>query len=103
MKKIVFSVLLTILSLSSFHCSAKETLAEATKGKFLMGVAINQQQVNGVNPIQTEQISHEFSAIVPENCMKPGPIHPEENKFYWDEADKFVAFGENNKQAVTGH
>jgi len=103
MKAIVFSVLLTIASLSALPCSAKETLAEATKGKFLMGVAINQQQVNGINPIQTEQISNEFSAIVPENCMKPGPIHPEENKFYWDEADKFVAFGEKNKLTVTGH
>ena len=99
-KKAIF---LAILSFWTLQSSAKETLAEATKGKFLMGVAINQQQVNGVNPIQTEQISQEFNAIVAENCMKPGPIHPEENKFYWDEADKFVAFGEKNKQVVTGH
>jgi hypothetical protein len=35
--------------------------------------------------------------------MKPQPIHPEENKYEWTDADKFVAFGEKNKQVVTGH
>jgi endo-1,4-beta-xylanase len=103
MRTIVISTILVISSLMSVKSSAKETLAEATKGKFLMGVAINQQQVKGLNPIQTEMISTEFSTIVAENCMKPGPLHPEENRFYWDEADKFVAFGEKNKQVVTGH
>jgi len=78
--------------LSITPSSAKETLAEATKGKFLMGVAVNMPQVNGFDPLQTEQVATEFSAIVPENCMKPGPIHPEETRFYWDDADKVVAF-----------
>lgn len=93
----------TLVLLSSVNTMAQKTLAEATKGKFLFGVAVNAQQVNGVNPIETELIAKEFSAIVPENCMKPQPIHPEENRYNWDDADKFVAFGEKNKQAVTGH
>ena len=82
---------------------AKSTLAEATKGKFLFGVAVDMRQVNSINPIESELIAKEFSAIVAENCMKPQPTEPEENKFFWDDADKFVAFGEKNKQAVTGH
>jgi len=82
---------------------AQKTLAEATKGKFLFGVAVNMQQVNGINPIESDLIAKEFSAIVPENCMKPQPIHPEENRYEWTAADKFVAFGEKNKQVVTGH
>ncbi len=92
-----------IVCLTSFYTKAQETLAEATKGKFLFGVAVNMQQVNGVNPTETELIAKEFSAIVPENCMKPQPIHPEENRYYWDDADKVVAFGEKNHQVVTGH
>ena len=60
-------------------------------------------QVNGVNPNESELIAKEFSTIVAENCMKPQPTHPEENKFVWEDADKFVAFGEKNKQVVTGH
>ena len=92
-----------LVLLTSLQTKAQKTLAEATKGKFLFGVAVNPQQVNGVNPVETELIAKEFSAIVPENCMKPQPIHPEENRYNWDDADKFVAFGEKNKQTVTGH
>ncbi len=82
---------------------AHNSLAEATKGKFLFGVAVNMQQVNGVNAKESELIAKEFNSIVAENCMKPHPIHPEENKFVWTDADKFVAFGEKNKQDVIGH
>lgn len=83
--------------------AARETLAEATKGLFLMGVAVNQQQVDGTNPKESELIATEFSTIVAENCMKPEPTEPREGEFNFTEADKFVAFGEKNKQVVTGH
>lgn len=96
-------VIMIIASLSTVRTMAQKTLADATKGKFLFSVAVSMQQVNGVNPSESELIAKEFSAIVPENCMKPQPTEPEENKFFWDDADKFVAFGEKNKQAVTGH
>jgi endo-1,4-beta-xylanase len=92
-----------MLALTSGQVMAQSTLAEATKGKFLFGVAVNQQQVNGVNPVESELIAKEFSTIVAENCMKPQPLQPSEGKFFWDDADKFVAFGEKNKQVVTGH
>jgi endo-1,4-beta-xylanase len=101
-KKIICSIA-ALFILSSVQTMAQKTLGEATKSKFLFGVAVNMQQVNGVNPIETELIAKEFSAIVPENCMKPQPIHPEENRYNWDDADKVVAFGEKNKQVVTGH
>ena len=97
------AAIMAIVILTSVKTMAQKTLAAATKGEFLFGVAVNMQQVNGANPIETELIAKEFSAIVPENCMKPQPIHPEENRYNWDDADKFVAFGEKNKQIVTGH
>lgn len=82
---------------------AQNTLAEAARGKFLVGVAVNTQQVDGIKPKESELISKEFNAIVAENCMKPEYIHPEEKKYNWTDADKFVAFGEKNKQVITGH
>lgn len=100
--KILTEIIACVLMVS-VQTKAQKTLGEATKGKFLFGVAVNMQQVNGVNPAETELITKEFSAIVPENCMKPQPIHPEENRYNWDDADKFVAFGQKNKQTVTGH
>lgn len=100
--KIIFAFTAFVL-LASVQTMAQKTLGEATKGKFLFGVAVNTQQVNGVNPVETELIAKEFSTIVAENCMKPQPMQPEENKYKWEDADKLVAFGEKNKQVVTGH
>ncbi|HNX57136.1 MAG TPA: endo-1,4-beta-xylanase, partial [Prolixibacteraceae bacterium] len=103
MKTKILSAIMAFVVLTTVQAKAQKTLGEATKGKFLFGVAVNMPQVNGVNPVETELIAKEFSAIVPENCMKPQPIHPEENRYNWDDADKVVAFGEKNKQTVTGH
>jgi len=103
MKIKTISLLTAMVFLTSLHLLAQKTLAEATKGKFLFGVAVSMQQINNVKPIETKLIAKEFSAIVPENCMKPQLIEPEEKKFFWDDADKFVAFGEKNKQVVTSH
>lgn len=103
MKIKTISSIIAIIFLPPLHTLAQNTLAEATKGKFFFGVAVNMQQVNGVNPIESELIAKEFNTIVAENCMKPQPIHPEENKYEWAYADKVVAFGEKNKQVVTGH
>jgi len=100
--KTIFAIM-AIIILPNIYTMAQNTLAEATKGKFLFGVAVNMQQVNGVNPKESELIAKEFNNIVAENCMKPQPIHPEENRYEWTDADKVVAFGEKNKQIVTGH
>jgi endo-1,4-beta-xylanase len=103
MKIKTISAIIAIIILPNIHTMAQNTLAEATKGKFLFGVAVDMQQVNGVNPKESELIAKEFNNIVAENCMKPRSIHPEENRYEWIDADKVVAFGEKNKQVVTGH
>jgi endo-1,4-beta-xylanase len=100
--KTIFAII-AIIVLPNLYTMAQNSLAEATQGKFLFGVAVNMQQVNDVNAKESELIAKEFNSIVAENCMKPLPIHPEENKFVWTDADKFVAFGEKNKQVITGH
>jgi endo-1,4-beta-xylanase len=103
MNKKAIITIAAVVFLFAQNTMAQKTLAKATKGKFLFGVAINAQQVNGAKPIETELITKEFSAVVGENCMKPQPIHPEENRYNWEDADKLVAFAEKNKQVVTGH
>lgn len=103
MKTKTISAIFALVLLTSVHTMAQKTLAEVTKGKFLFGVAVNTHQVKGSKSVESKLIAEEFSAIVPENCMKPLLIHPKENKYKWNDADKFVAFGEKNKQVVTGH
>lgn len=95
--------MIALVLFASVQTMAQKTLGEATKGKFLFGAAVNTQQVNGVNPVESELIANEFTAIVAENCMKPQLIHPEENRYNWEDADKLVALGEKNNQVVTGH
>ena len=99
----IISAITVLVFLAIAQAMAQKTLGEATKGKFLFGVAVNSRQFNGAIPLETELIVKDFSAIVAENCMKPQPIHPEENRYNWEDADKFVAFGEKNQQVVTGH
>lgn len=103
MKFKTLHTLSTLLFFTTVQTMAQETLAGAAKGKFLLGVAVNMKQVNGSSPEESTLIAKEFNAIVAENCMKPQPIHPEENRYFWDDADKLVAFGEKNNQVVTGH
>lgn len=103
MKMKIFLVMVVLIVLTSSQIMAQTTLGEATKGKFLFGVAVNSWQVKGVKPEETALIAKEFSALVGENVMKPQPIHPEENRFNWEDADQLVAFGEKNNQVVTGH
>lgn len=103
MKIKIISAIAALVFLPYSQGMAQNTLAEAARGKFLVGVAVNTQQVDGIKHKESELIAKEFNAIVAENCMKPQYIHPEEKKYNWADADKFVAFGEKNNQVVTGH
>jgi endo-1,4-beta-xylanase len=106
MKKMKIKIISMVTVIALFSClpvKSQATLAEAMKGKFLFGVAVNKHQVNGLYPDQSELISREFNAVVAENCMKPIFIHPEEEKYDWTDADKLVAFGEKNNHVITGH
>lgn len=83
--------------------TAEGSLKEATEGKFLMGVALNTDQVAGQHPCATAIVKRHFNSIVAENCMKCEVIHPEADRFDFTEADKLVRFGEENGMAVIGH
>ena len=78
-------------------------LKDAFEGKFLVGTALNSAQISGTDKLGIETVKKQFNAVVPENCMKSRYLQPEEGKFHFDEADKFVAFAEANNLWVTGH
>jgi len=94
---------LLLLACMALPGYAQQTLREATKGKFLIGVALNSGQIAERNPVEAQIVKTEFSSIVAENCMKSAVIHPEEKRYNFDEPDRFVALGERNGQAVIGH
>lgn len=96
-----------ISALVGFSCKPVQkpepTLKDAFANKFYIGTAMNAEQIMGTDSATVEVIKKNFNAIVAENCMKSGPIQPEEGKFDFELADKFVEFGEKNNMYITGH
>ncbi len=99
--------LLPLVALLMVSCSKKvnthKTLKDAFENRFLMGVAVNTNQVDDVNSKATKVIVEQFNSIVAENCMKGEVVQPVENQFDFQDADKFVAFGEANGMFIIGH
>ncbi|MDR1783686.1 MAG: endo-1,4-beta-xylanase [Dysgonamonadaceae bacterium] len=108
-KKLFRNLLLVCTVTAAFvACSGGSSIAEiglkdAFKDKFLIGTALNTNQFSGNDSVAEAVIKKHFSAIVAENCMKSMYLQPEEGKFFFDEADKFVQFGLDNEITVTGH
>ncbi|MDR2814451.1 MAG: endo-1,4-beta-xylanase [Prevotellaceae bacterium] len=79
------------------------TLRSALKDKFHIGTALSVAQLTGGDTLSERVARENFSAIVPENCMKSMFLQPREGEFFFDEADKFVGWGEANNMWITGH
>ncbi|SNC61227.1 endo-1,4-beta-xylanase [Hymenobacter gelipurpurascens] len=86
--------------LSSQRPASEKTLKEAYKNYFPIGVAVGARQLKGG---EAELIKQQFNSVTPENAMKMGPIHPEENRYFWTDADAIVDFAQANKLRVRGH
>jgi len=67
---------------------------------FPIGVAV--APVN-LKTDEANLILEQFNSLTPENAMKMGPIHPEENRYYWNDADSIVAFAQAHGLRVRGH
>jgi endo-1,4-beta-xylanase len=78
-------------------------LKDALAGKFYIGTALNAGHYSGRDTATIRVIREQFNAVVAENCMKPGPIHPREGVYNFAPADQFVEFSEKNHLFITGH
>ena len=107
MKSSLFLISLIALAGCTTQQPAKDgtlTLKDALgKHEILAGVAVNVDEVAGRVPKAQDVITANFSSIVAENCMKQEKIVPEQDKYFFDDADSLVAFGERNGMKVIGH
>jgi endo-1,4-beta-xylanase len=105
-KNLILSCAL-ILMIFFAGCAKKEqkpdTLKDAFSGKFTIGAALNTTQVSGNEPQAIELVKQHFNSIVAENCMKMMYLQPQKGTFFFDEADEFVEFGEQNNMQIIGH
>ncbi|WPU95246.1 endo-1,4-beta-xylanase [Mucilaginibacter sabulilitoris] len=96
---IVLNLLMVMRSVAQTE-TGKE-LKESYRNYFPIGVAVSARTLK--DPAQSELILRQFNSITPENAMKMGPIHPEENRYFWRDADSIVAFAQKHNLRVRGH
>ena len=93
--------LLNARSLAAF--AAQSGLANLYKNDFLIGTAIGSRTLMQPDTEMLDLIAREFNQVTSENAMKWSSIHPKEDVWKFEEADKLMEFAEKNKMAVQGH
>lgn len=99
-KIIGLALLLLGCVFSGANQQAPPTLKAAYKDYFPIGVAVAPRNLTGP---EADLIVQQFNSVTPENAMKMGPIHPEENRYFWRDADAIVDFARKNGMKVRGH
>jgi GH35 family endo-1,4-beta-xylanase len=77
------------------------TVKDAYKNHFLIGMAGDLP--GRYSDEELELVKQHFNIVTPENCMKPGPIHPSENTWRFERPDALVRWSVDNGLAVHGH
>lgn len=101
--KISLTALILVISLSALSSDKGKGMKDLFQGKFYIGTAMNTGQIVGRDTASIRIINRHFNSITAENCMKCGPIEPEEGKFNFKLPDQFVEFGIQNKMFIVGH
>jgi endo-1,4-beta-xylanase len=113
-KRLILSTILCLSLPACFSESAKAVnsgsgalasdtasgLKDHYRNFFPIGVSVSPSSLNGPD---AKLILKHFSSLTAENVMKMGPIHPEEGRFFWDNADKIVNFAQEHGLLVRGH
>jgi endo-1,4-beta-xylanase len=101
-----YIILFGLMTLAASNLGAQKSdisLKKAFQNKFYIGTAMNLEQIHDTDTKSVDIIKKQFSSIVSENCMKSMYLQPQEGEFFFDDADKFVEFGEKNKMFIIGH
>jgi endo-1,4-beta-xylanase len=96
-------ILLDILLAGAGYTNQLAALKDVFKNDFLVGAAVNDDQVSGKDANEVSIIESQFNSITPENCLKWSIVHPQPNVYDFKQADRFVAFGQKNKMFIVGH
>ena len=94
----------TLLAAASCSQAPLETsLKEAYSESFMIGCAVNPMHTSGRLSQANELILEHFNAISPENCLKPEAVQPQPGVWTFEEADEYVAFGQEHGLWMLGH
>jgi endo-1,4-beta-xylanase len=94
------TIILTLFCSISVFAQTKG-LKDYYKNFFPVGVAVNPRMMDAGE--ESQVILQNFNSLTAENVMKMGPIHPEENRYNFEPADKIVDFAQKNGLKIRGH
>jgi endo-1,4-beta-xylanase len=77
------------------------SLRRALRGCFQIGAAVG--ALENLEESERRLLTTHFEVLTPENCMKPGPVHPERGRPDFAAGDALVRFAEQHAMAVVGH
>jgi len=71
--------------------------------QFLVGTCVGGVLPASLDASERGLLRHHFNVLTPENCMKPGPIHPAPERFDFTASDALVSFAAEHEMPVVGH
>lgn len=99
--KLFLAGLIGLVSLTVPVSAADDFIQDVYRDSFLIGTAgdfparYSEQELN--------LATTHFNAVTPENCMKPGPVHPEEGVWRFERPDALVQWAADNNLEIHGH
>jgi GH35 family endo-1,4-beta-xylanase len=85
------------------RAAAVPSLKDACRDMFLIGTALDFRTPDEFNAVELDLIKSQFNVITPENSMKPGPVHPQEDSWNWTQPEALVNFCQQNNIKTVGH
>ena len=79
------------------------SLKDVFKNDFSVGTALSCHQLLDKEVNDISIVPSQFNSITPEHFLKWSYVHPEPDKYNFEAADRYVAFGEKNKMFIVGH
>jgi endo-1,4-beta-xylanase len=98
-----FKLFILILCFITWNAGAQNqviSLAQVYKNYFKIGVAVSPR---ALLTDEAALIISQFNSMTPENAMKMGPIHPQEDQYNFTGGDSIVAFAQRNGMYMRGH
>ena len=96
----VLALVLTVFTGYAQEGASEKGLKDYYKDHFPVGVAVSPRALEGQS---AELILKHYNSMTPENVMKMGPIHPEENRYNWEYADQIADFAVKHNLKLRGH
>ena len=87
------------MDLNPMNTRTETALKSIFSDDFKIGAAVNPLTIR----TQEELLAYHFNSITAENEMKFASVHPEEEVYFFDDADRLAAFARKHGMAMRGH